>query len=847
MLSFSKRDIKTEPSLKKIPSMGAQSLRYELHISENEIIVSNKQDTDNLLLIDRKNLGSKFIKASTLGSYKVEKELPIYGIYGRVEINNITFLIAISKAEIVATIGKDKVFKVESIKFLTINREQYKNFDYESCWDKLERIKNFLKTGFYFSYNYRLQAEFLGELNFSPKNLMSDFNSNPFIWNFRPLKNLAVNRESTLYKQDTSKNIIDHNIQLYSQEHKIISKEKFSKDSSNNFSHFFFPVIQGFVGSIEMGAIKMILISRRSTIMGGTRYNSRGSDNTGNVANFVQTEQLVFINEKIYSFTQIRGSLPFYWEQQKGLINPRPEIHQRKDVNVELCQKHIKLVLNTRFEKLVFFNLLSRKKPDEDLLSKYTVLLLEDISKHKDFSDKIYYEHIDFHSITKQADFSNVDKHIYNIYNLNNMSSNLFEFEELMDCYAQKQKQTVLARTNCLDCLDRTNACQTKFGFYALYKILVSENSGILQYFGGDFAYEPLRVFESGITPFFEGMRKLWADNGDSISKIYTGTGATTSSVTRKGEKSGLTSFFDHKLKTLSRFYLNNFDDDFKQEIIDILLHKKTSSIRQSSILASQFESIQKQEMSKISIITLFSCKNNGNISISQKSIEEIFEKSKETDFIVFITRLDRPKNIQLVSENYIVYDSFNDLFKSLFRQLNEFQLVEQATESKFEISLFASTKNPKSLSFFKSDKASISPLGQSIGARSSFIISNVGIELFSLKLEQSTFGSTNAKSLEKVFEKYIDKDYDLVFVAGYIEDSELDLESLNKGYELALQEVRKGASDGKFSSHLMLFCSKNVVKMGKAPLYAPLAVNDSQMSDDITVNAHSFIISRIK
>ena len=29
--------------------------------------------------------------------------------------------------------------------------------------------------------------------------------------------------------------------------------------------------------------------------------------------------------------------------------------------------------------------------------------------------------------------------------------------------------------------------------------------------------------------------RKLWANNGDYISKIYAGTGATTSSVTRKG------------------------------------------------------------------------------------------------------------------------------------------------------------------------------------------------------------------------------------------------------------------------------------------------------------------------
>lgn len=74
--------------------------------------------------------------------------------------------------------------------------------------------------------------------------------------------------------------------------------------------------------------------------------------------------------------------------------------------------------------------------------------------------------------------------------------------------------------------------------------------------------------------------RQLWANNGDSISKIYTGTGATTSSTTRKGNNSGITSILDHGVKTISRFYLNNFDDFFKQEIINILLNTKSTTVR---------------------------------------------------------------------------------------------------------------------------------------------------------------------------------------------------------------------------------------------------------------------------
>jgi len=845
MLSFSKRDINTNPVLKKYSTISGEH-RYELYISETVIIIRNKKEDSLLLLIDRKTGGSHFISDSNLGNYNLEKPMPFYGVYGRAEITGIVFLVLISKARVVAKVGQSEIFKIESIKFLTIRREQYKNFDYEACWDKLERIKNFLKTGFYFSYKYRLQTEFAGETAFDPRSMMQDFNSNPFIWNFRALKTYAINRESSLHKQDTGDNLLDGDL-TPTTIGKSGEKDRFTKENPNNISHFFFPIIQGFVGTVEAGDITVTLISRRSTIMGGTRYNSRGCDNTGNVANYVQTEELVTHNQKIFSFSQIRGSLPFYWEQQKGLINPRPEIHQRQEVNAELFSKHLKLAMTQKYNKLVFFNLLSQKKPDEDILSRYTVLLLEDILHQKEFKDRIFYLHVDFHSITKQADFSSVDKYIYNIYNVNEITPNLYEYEDFMEYYVPKTKQAVLVRTNCLDCLDRTNAVQTKFGFYAFYKILVSLNSGLLQYFTGDFAYEPLKMFESSATPFFESLRKLWADNGDAISKIYTGTGATTSSVTRKGDKSGITSFIDHKLKTLSRFYLNTFDDDFKQEIIDILLHKKSSSIRQSSIMFSQIDSMQKEETSKITVITLFSSKNNGNIVINESVIKGIFGNSQDTDIIVFITRLDRPRTVEVASQVHFVCNSFNELFKTPYLQSHGFRLVEQAAESKIEISLFANERNPKVLSFFKSDKASVSPLGQAIGARSSFILNNIGIELFSLKLEQSTFGSVPQKSLEKVFDKYIDKDYDMVFVAGYIEDTELELENIHKGYDLALQEIRKGSKDGKFSSHLMLFCSKSIVQMGKAPFYAPMVVDDSQISDDLTVNAHSFIIQRLK
>jgi len=49
----------------------------------------------------------------------------------------------------------------------------------------------------------------------------------------------------------------------------------------------------------------------------GTRYNRRGIDDDGNVANYVETEQYISIksSKEVFSYIQTRGSIPLYWQQ----------------------------------------------------------------------------------------------------------------------------------------------------------------------------------------------------------------------------------------------------------------------------------------------------------------------------------------------------------------------------------------------------------------------------------------------------------------------------------------------------------------------------------------------------
>lgn len=73
--------------------------------------------------------------------------------------------------------------------------------------------------------------------------------------------------------------------------------------------------VRQFRAFLQGKKVDYFLITRRSWKVGGTRYNSRGIDSKGHVANFCETEQLVLIGGYLFSHVQIRGSVPAFWKQ----------------------------------------------------------------------------------------------------------------------------------------------------------------------------------------------------------------------------------------------------------------------------------------------------------------------------------------------------------------------------------------------------------------------------------------------------------------------------------------------------------------------------------------------------
>jgi len=81
---------------------------------------------------------------------------------------------------------------------------------------------------------------------------------------------------------------------------------------------FLVMAIQGYCGcyDLNMGgtsglaSISLSVISRLSWKRAGTRFNSRGIDDDGNVANFCETETILRTHDFCFSYVQVRGSVP---------------------------------------------------------------------------------------------------------------------------------------------------------------------------------------------------------------------------------------------------------------------------------------------------------------------------------------------------------------------------------------------------------------------------------------------------------------------------------------------------------------------------------------------------------
>ncbi|KAM3934624.1 synaptojanin-1 [Leptodactylus fuscus] len=285
---------------------------------------------------------------------------------------------------------------------------------------------------------------------------------------------------------------------------------------------------------------KACIISRLSCERAGTRFNVRGTNDNGQVANFVETEQVIYLDDCVASFIQIRGSVPLFWEQPGLQVGShRVRMSRGFEANAPAFDRHFQ-TLKRLYGRQVVVNLLGSKE-GETMLSK----AFQSHLKASEHVADILMVNFDYHQMVRGG---KAEK-LHTI-----LKPKVASFlEECGFFYLDKdgvhRTQSGSIRTNCLDCLDRTNSVQAFLGLEMLFKQL--EVLGL--------AEKPQLV-----TRFQEVFRSMWSTNGDSISKIYAGTGALEGKAKGGKLKDGA--------RSVTRTIQSNFFDGSKQEAIDVLL-----------------------------------------------------------------------------------------------------------------------------------------------------------------------------------------------------------------------------------------------------------------------------------
>ncbi|XP_077851953.1 synaptojanin-1 isoform X12 [Macaca mulatta] len=514
-------------------------------------------------------------KEAIKGTYS--KVLDAYGLLGVLRLNlgdtMLHYLVLVTGCMSVGKIQESEVFRVTSTEFISLRIDS-------SDEDRISEVRKVLNSGnFYFAWSASGISLDLS-LN-AHRSMQEQTTDNRFFWNqslHLHLKHYGVNCDDWLLRL--------------------------------------------MCGGVEIRTIyaahkqaKACLISRLSCERAGTRFNVRGTNDDGHVANFVETEQVVYLDDSVSSFIQIRGSVPLFWEQPGLQVGShRVRMSRGFEANAPAFDRHFRTLKNL-YGKQIIVNLLGSKE-GEHMLSK----AFQSHLKASEHAADIQMVNFDYHQMVKGGKAEKLHSVLKpQVQKFLDYGFFYFNGSEVQRC------QSGTVRTNCLDCLDRTNSVQAFLGLEMLAKQL--EALGL--------AEKPQLV-----TRFQEVFRSMWSVNGDSISKIYAGTGALEGKAKLKDGA-----------RSVTRTIQNNFFDSSKQEAIDVLLLGNTlnsdladkarallttGSLRASSkVLKSMCENFYKYSKPK----KIRVCVGTWNVNGGKQFRSIAFKNQTLTDWL-----LDAPK-----------------------------------------------------------------------------------------------------------------------------------------------------------------------------------------------------------
>lgn len=341
----------------------------------------------------------------------------------------------------------------------------------------------------------------------------------------------------------------------------------------------------------------------------GSRYLSRGIEDSGNVSFFVKTVFQADENEII----SYRGSVPLFWEQSDDIMKEVGFIKEPSQTN-SVFKKHFEKIKNDvnknskNLNEIIVLNLLGKRKGETKLSDEYR--------KTCNIFNVIYYE---FDLNKFQFDYETLHKNF---------------FELLEKIFSENSGKKIFFRVNCLDCLDRTNIAEMLICEYNLNKS---------KYFR-DVSFDSDNIYDDKSE--YLNFKKIWTENGNFLSQFYSGTSAHKNELTSKGKRS-IQGIVGDLVITATRAVHGNLTDYQKHKIINNL----TSNFQKNEI-EKNFKKIP-----KIDFIQFTMKDDSLTLNIEKLNSEILFvsmfcAKNLAPTFLdVFINEIETKNEMKLLSK----------------------------------------------------------------------------------------------------------------------------------------------------------------------------------------------------
>ncbi|KAL6525246.1 Phosphoinositide phosphatase sac1 [Orobanche minor] len=515
----------------------------------------------------------------------------VYGIVGCIKFSESYYLILVTKRRQIGSICGHAIYSIDESQIITIPHVSVQT---DVAHSKTElRYKKLLSSvdltnDFFYSYTYPIMQSL-------QKNVVSMGEEwmpydNMFVWNAFLTQAIRSRCKNTIW-----------NIALVHGNFKQVRLSIFGRDFS-----------------VSLVSRRSRHFAGTRYLKRGVNDHGRVANDV-ETEQIVLDEEAGSYRGKMSSIVQMRGSIPLFWSQEASRFSPKPDIIlQRYDPTYEATKLHFEDLAKRYGKPIIVLNLIKtvEKRPREMMLRREFANAVGYLNQIFPEENHLKFIHWDFHKFAKSksanvlAVLGGVASQALDLTgfyysgkplvvkrratqfartntgresSLRDLQSNSVDDSRVTvgtDTSTKQEKesenkqqsrketngsnssaqfQSGVMRTNCIDCLDRTNVAQYAYGLAALGRQLHA--LGLTD--------NPKVDADSSIAA---ALMDMYQSMGDALAQQYGGSAAHNTVFPERQGKWKATTQSREFLKSIKRYYSNAYTDGEKQDAINLFL-----------------------------------------------------------------------------------------------------------------------------------------------------------------------------------------------------------------------------------------------------------------------------------